>query len=200
MEGRVWPQERRWEAASGPPPAQRGSLRPREEKALAQGHTALMRQPLSGSRKLGSAMGCDTGWPPPSLSLVSCSAGLPPCPDCVGPFASGTSALPGWVESRKTLGQVSPAWSRASPLETVCCPLVATKDSTFLSVSEEILPRGCRCPVSGPVSTLLVSRPTWRPYLLLQCPTTQRRQRSKKYRVMSKITGFETGRATFQPV
>lgn len=104
MEGRVWPQERRWEAASGPPPAQRGSLRPREEKALAQGHTALMRQPLSGSRKLGSAMGCDTGWPPPSLSLVSCSAGLPPCPDCVGPFASGTSALPGWVESRKTLG------------------------------------------------------------------------------------------------
>ena len=162
MEGTVWPKERRWEAASGPPPAQRGSLRPREGKALAQGHTALMRQPLSGSRELGSAMGCDTGWPPPSLSFVSCSAGrgwigLPPCQDCVGPFASGTSAPPGWVESRKTLGQVSPAWSRASPLETICCPLVATKDSNFLSVSEEILLRGCRCPVSGPVSTLLVT-------------------------------------------
>ena len=52
VEGTVWPKERRWEAASGPLPTQRGSLKPREGKALAQGHTALMRQPQQ--RDLGS--------------------------------------------------------------------------------------------------------------------------------------------------
>ena len=48
MEGAVWPKERRWEAASGPLPAQRGSLKPREGKALAQGHT-VMTQPQQGA-------------------------------------------------------------------------------------------------------------------------------------------------------
>lgn len=52
VEGAVWPKERRWEAASGPPPAQRGSLKPREGRALAQGHTAPKRQPQQ--RDLGS--------------------------------------------------------------------------------------------------------------------------------------------------
>ena len=47
MEGAVWTKERRWEAASGPPPAQRGSLKPRERKALAQGHT-VKTQPQQG--------------------------------------------------------------------------------------------------------------------------------------------------------
>lgn len=48
--GSPWGKERRWEATSGPPPAQ-SRLRPREGRALAHAHTACRRQERGPSRR-----------------------------------------------------------------------------------------------------------------------------------------------------
>lgn len=95
----AWGEERRWEATSGPPPAQRCSLRPREGRTLAHEHTVCRRQERGPHGKASlSTRGCDAWWTPCSEPCFQQGSevwiGLPSAKLLWVLAISGTSARP----------------------------------------------------------------------------------------------------------